>query len=96
MDALLRVLRELQVELRASGVRHAAIFGAVARHQATEASDVDVLVDLDPEARVNIFEFEGIETQLSALLNRKVDLVSRRGLKPGRHDRIEAEAVIAF
>jgi len=96
LDALLRVLREHQGELRASGVQHAAIFGPVARHQATEASDVDVLVDLGPEARVNIFEFESIETQLSVLLNRKVDLVSRGGLKPGRHDRIAAEAVAAF
>jgi predicted nucleotidyltransferase len=96
LDALLGVLREHQKELKASGVQHVAIFGSVARHQASEASDVDVLVDLDPEARINIFDFEGIQTRLSAILDRKVDLVSRRGLKTGRHSHIEAEAVSAF
>jgi hypothetical protein len=96
LDALLRLLREHEEDLKARGVRHAAIFGSVARRQATAASDVDVLVDLDPAACVDLFEFERIEMQLSALLNRKVDLVSRGGLKSGRHDRIAAEAVAAF
>jgi predicted nucleotidyltransferase len=96
LDLLLQTLREHQSDLMAAGVRHAEIFGSFARRQATESSDVDILVDLDPDARVNIFDFVGIEMQLSDLLKRRVDLVSRRGLKPGRHENIAAEAIAAF
>lgn len=37
-------------------------------------SDVDVLVEFEPGARVGFFEFQNIEDELASLLNRKVDL----------------------
>jgi hypothetical protein len=54
------------------------------------------LVELDPAAHVGLVEFVGIQLQLADLLGREVDLVSRGGLRPGRHDSILADAVEAF
>jgi predicted nucleotidyltransferase len=42
-------------EVRAAGVRHAAVFGSVARGDAVANSDIDILVELDPEAHVSAF-----------------------------------------
>jgi predicted nucleotidyltransferase len=49
LQGFLHTLREHEAELRALGVRHASIFGSVARGDMHEDSDVDVLVDLDRE-----------------------------------------------
>ena len=83
-------------DLRGAGVLHAAIFGSVARGDAVTGSDVDVLVELDPAAHVSLFELAGIERRLTEILGRKVDVVSKRGLRPGLDDSILADAVVAF
>jgi predicted nucleotidyltransferase len=85
-----------ETELRAAGVIHAAIFGSVARGDAVVGSDIDVLVELDPAAHVSLFELAGIERRLAEILGRKVDVVSKRGLRPGLDDSILADAVVAF
>lgn len=98
-DAALATLRASQGALQAAGVRHAAIFGSVARGENTPASDIDILVELDPEAPIGLVEFIDLRTHFSALLGREVDLVSRGGLRPGQretHDQILAEAIPAF
>ncbi len=69
-------------ELRAAGVVHAAVFGSVARGDAIATSDVDILVELDPTARVSLFELMGIELRLRETFGRKVDVVSKGGLRP--------------
>jgi predicted nucleotidyltransferase len=77
-------------------VCHAAVFGSVARGDAIATSDVDVLVELDPAAHVSLYDLTGIELRLSDIFGRKVDVVSRRGLRPRLDDSILADAVNAF
>ena len=68
-----------------------AVFGSVARGEASAASDVDVLVDF---ARpIPLSEFLALEHALSALVERRVDLVSRAALKPYIGRRVLDEAV---
>jgi predicted nucleotidyltransferase len=93
---VLKVLRAHETELRAAGVRHAAVFGSVARGDAIASSDIDVLVELDPAAHVSLFDLMGIELRLSEIFGRKVDVVSKRGLRPRLDDSILADAVSAF
>ena len=57
----------------------AYLFGSIARGEADEQSDIDVLVELDYSQRVGM-EFIQMQFDLQRLLARKVDLVSARGL----------------
>lgn len=63
-------------------IRHLGLFGSVLRDDFRPDSDVDVLVEFEPEARVSLFTLVDIQDDLSALLGRPVDLVPRQGLKP--------------
>lgn len=56
------------------------IFGSFARGSQKKKSDVDILVEF--EAPIGFFKFLELEEHLSRLLNTKVDLVSKKALKP--------------
>ena len=74
------------------GVRELALFGSVARGEATAASDVDLVVEFDPE-RVTLTSFLDFAEDVEALLGRRVDLVSLPKLPPRLRARVEAEAL---
>ena len=82
---------KLQVIAERYGASNIAVFGSVARDEATEASDVDLLVDLPPGT--SLFEHAEFKQDLESLLQHNVDLIRRRNLKPGVRDRLEADAV---
>jgi uncharacterized protein len=92
----LDVLRRERVFLESSGVSHAALFGSVARGCARADSDTDILIDLNPDAHLDLFDFAGLRERLVELFGRGVDLVSKRALEPGKDDVILREAVYAF
>ena len=56
------------------------VFGSYVRNEQTQESDIDILVDFTNS--ISLFEFIDLEEELSKLLRSKVDLVSRRALKP--------------
>jgi uncharacterized protein len=72
------------------GVRDLAVFGSVARGEASDASDLDVLVDFVGKATFD--GYTGLKLFLEDSLGVKVDLVTRAALKPRLRARIEAEA----
>ena len=59
---------------RRNHIRKLALFGSVLRDDFAPESDVDVLVEFDPEARVSLLDVVGMEIDLSEQLGRKVDL----------------------
>ena len=61
-------------------VSQIGVFGSYVRDEQTSQSDVDILVDFS--APISLFEFIDMEEELSNLLNIKVELVSRRALRP--------------
>ena len=77
-------------------VRELSLFGSRVRGAATDESDFDFLVDFLPDAQVGLFEFAGIQSELEDMLGKKVDLVSKNGLKPRIKDRVLAEAKIVY
>ena len=55
-DEVIATLRAHKQNLRDRGVLHAALFGSVARGDNKPASDIDLLIELEPEAPVGLFE----------------------------------------
>ncbi len=72
-------------------VKKIGIFGSESRREATHASDVDILVEF--EQPVDMFEFIDLKEYLERLLDRRVDLVTTKALKPQLRDRILKEVV---
>lgn len=62
-------------------VTRLGIFGSYIRDEATENSDLDILVEFDPHASFGLLTFCELENYLSELLSLKVDLVMKDGLK---------------
>lgn len=69
-----------------------AVFGSVARHQARQDSDIDLLVEA-PEG-TSSFGFIRFKQLIEQVLGREIDLVSYGGLKPKLDDDIRREAVL--
>ncbi len=60
------------------GAHNVRVFGSVARGEAGEESDIDLLVDLEPER--SLLDLGGLQVELEALLARRVDVVTEAGL----------------
>jgi uncharacterized protein len=73
------------------GARHPQVFGSVARGEDGAASDIDLLVDVDPN--VGLLGLAGLTRELTDLLGVSVDVVPRGDLKPSVRDEILAEAI---
>ena len=73
------------------GATNLRVFGSVARGEDTEASDIDLLVDLAPGT--GLFGLIGLQRELAELLGKDVDLVPASGLKADLRDTVLAEAI---
>jgi predicted nucleotidyltransferase len=94
-EALRRLTRNRD-KLRALAVRHIAVFGSTARDQATMHSDVDILVEFEPEARVGLFAFVRLLDFLADLMDTRIDLATAEALRPEMRNEILGEVVRAF
>ena len=72
-------------------IKQIGIFGSYVRGEQKKTSDVDIIVEF--EKPVGLFEFIGLKNHLSDLLNVKVDLVMKKGLKPRIEGKILKEVV---
>lgn len=95
-DVVLSRLKPMEHRLRAQGVSALYLFGSVARDEADERSDIDVLFETVPESGFTLFRQAGLQADLSDALGAKVDFVSRAGLRARVRDRIEPELVQVF
>lgn len=74
-------------------VRRLSLFGSVLREDFGEGSDIDVLVEFEPDHVPGLIRLAGMEIELGELLGRKVDLVTPRSVSPHFRDRVLQEAV---
>lgn len=77
-------------------VRELSIFGSAARGEMRPDSDVDLLVEFIPEAKVDLFDYSGLILDLTHLIGRKADLVSKKGLKPLIRESVLKEARLLY
>lgn len=89
IEAAAPVLRRLAED---AGYGRLAVFGSVARGEATEGSDIDLLVEA-PEG-TSSFGFIKFKQLIEQVLGRQVDLIDYGGLKPKLDDDIRREAVL--
>ncbi len=89
-------LRMNETDLRARGVVHAALFGSRARDDARSDSDTDIMIEIDPEAHVTLFDYVGLKDYIASLFDGPVDVVNREGLKPYVRPAATADAIYAF
>ena len=78
---ILDLLREHQSTLRSFGVKRCGLFGSFVRTEQQARSDVDILVEFDPQ-RKSFDNFMNLAFYLDDLLGRKVDLVTTEALSP--------------
>ena len=92
----LETLRRSEHALRGGGVKHAALFGSVARGAHRPDSDIDIMIEMDPDARITVFDYVDLKEYIASLFNQPVDVVNRDGLKSHVRPAAVADAVYAF
>jgi uncharacterized protein len=95
-ERVIATLRQHQVELEAAGVVHLRLHGSVARGDASEASDVDLIADFDDARKYSLLDRVALENRLSEVLGVPVDLSPAVTLKDPVRRRAVREAVLAF
>jgi predicted nucleotidyltransferase len=91
LPEILSVLRANKERLQAKyPIKSIGVFGSVARNESNPNSDVDVLVDVAPEIGLGFID---LAEELEKLLSEKVDLVSKRAIKPSYTSIIERDIV---
>ena len=88
----LRLLRKHKPELsKRFSVKRLALVGSVARDEASEDSDVDIMVWFDGPTRAR--NFFGAQVYLEDVLGREVDLMTEKGLREGMHPYVERKMI---
>ena len=92
LDPLLEEKREDILRIASEhGAREVRVFGSVARGEADRESDIDFLVEL--ETGRSLLDLGGLQLELESLLDRRVDVVTVRGLKARTRERMLREAL---
>ena len=86
IDEIKKTLIDL---LRKHEVKKAALFGSIVRGEATEESDIDLLIEF--EGRKSLLDLAGLKLDLQQLLRRRVDVLTYKSLHPLLKERILSE-----
>ncbi|MDX1941304.1 MAG: nucleotidyltransferase family protein [Saprospiraceae bacterium] len=88
---IIEIQRTILSILQKHHITKAGIFGSFAKAETTEASDVDILVELG--TKMTLLDFVGIKLELEDALQREVDLVEYQSIKPALREQILKEEI---
>jgi len=94
-DETVAIIQENRKILEDHHVKSIYLFGSIVRGEDKPGSDIDIMVEFQPDARVGLFGMARLQRQLSVILGRSVDLTTRDALPRALRDRITREAVRA-
>ena len=95
-EEVISTLRRREPALRARGVAHAALFGSLARGDQRSDSDIDILVEIEPSAGIDLFAYIGLVHFIEDLFTDRVDVANRGQLKPFVRPGAERDTIYAF
>ena len=95
-DDIIATIRTLIPALKAEGVTKLAIFGSRARGDARPDSDLDVLVEVEPDSRFSLFNLMGVEYVIRDATGLEVQAIMRRSLEPRMAQRIADDIIEVF
>jgi predicted nucleotidyltransferase len=81
---------------RRYGVKELSVFGSAVRGEMGPESDIDILVEFEPDACVGVIKFESLVEELESLSGRRIDLVTKRGLKPWVRPHVLKDARVIY
>lgn len=90
---VLAALGQQAPKLRALGITRVSLFGSMARGDTDPNSDVDLLVEMDPQSHFSLFELLDLQDDLQALLGRPAHIAFASKLRPWLRDEILQEAI---
>lgn len=91
----LKIIEKNKAHLKKFNVNALFLFGSVAHDQAGPDSDIDILVEFDPDAKIGLFEMARLKRFISEVLNCDADIVTPDALHPMLKDDILKEMVRA-
>ena len=90
------IVKKIIPILKKQGVKKAALFGSQARGEATEKSDVDLLVEFSKNKEPGLFGFVGFKLELEKKLQRRVDILTYNSIHPLLKDIIISDQKIIY
>ncbi len=95
-EKALAILRNHAEELNAAGIRHLALFGSVARNEAREESDIDIILELDPSHKTTLVTLARLQQRLTDILGKTADVSTASWMKDHIREQALREAIGAF
>jgi len=89
-------IKEITALCKRYNVRELAVFGSAVKNKLRSGSDIDLLVEFEPDAQVGFITLSRMQRELSGLMHRKVDLVPKGGLKPILRQEILSAAKVLY
>jgi uncharacterized protein len=78
---------------RRNGIKRLSLYGSVLRDDFRPDSDVDMLVEFEPDKRIGLFGLSALQIELTEMIGRQVDLRTPEELSRYFRDEVLAEAV---
>lgn len=95
-EYVIATLRAHEADLRQAGIRRLSLFGSVARGDAEAESDVDLAVEFDPAAEMDLIRLVALERRIGETLGRPVEILPEPVENPRLRANIERDRRIAF
>jgi hypothetical protein len=93
---VISTLRAHAEEPRRVGIRRLGLFGSRARGELGPTSDVDLVAELGPDARIGVFRLVGLERRLAEIVGHRVDLLPEPIEHPRLRANVERDRRVAF
>jgi len=90
------LLHQIEQFWRKHRVRRLSAFGSCVRGKMKPESDIDLLVEFEPDVRIGFLALSRMQRELSMIFERNVDLVPRKGLKPTIREEVLKEEVVLY